>query len=787
MFLDVLAVTLDKVAVMRHFISFLIFISFSSGYTQGESNNWYFGIFAGITFNSGAPVGLDDGALRTGEGCGSISDASGNLLFYTNGEIIYSRNHLPMPNGAALSGSRSSSQTGIIVPHPGNPYLFYVFSVNAFDALVGTVHYSIVDLRLNRGLGDVTLSKNVLLQISSSERITTTKHADGNSIWVITQRSDTNEYLSYLIDQNGINVNPVVSTVGGSGPRQLGSMKVSPDGTKLACAFGLSNALEILEFNAATGQLFNPIIIQANSNTGNLDLYGLEFSSNSNYVFVSFRNGGITQYNISNYTQTAIASTEVSLNYVPPPSGVYDRPATLQRGPDDKIYVAISSHTGLGVIHNPNLAGQAANYQFIGVPLSGRSTSGLPQLVPDIFSTLITVENNCVGDLTGFQVDSNKEIVSATWDFGDGNTSTLLSPDHSYAGPGDYNVSVVVSSATDVVTATAVITIHESPIATMPDDLQVCEDVSNNGFASITLSDQDDAILNGQSLNDFTISYYESEAESQSGINPLPNVYTTTSNPQIIYARVENRSNPECYDITMFQVEVLDRPDLTMATKYSICEGEPIEIIADSVYDSYLWSTGETTPSIVVSAVMSLTLTVSRDYGDVICNQMLSIDVVDPDDPIINNIIIHEWSINDNSIEVDMLTTGDYEYSIDGLNYQSSNRFENLPIGEYQIRVRDIDGCVELIREVFLLFHPRFFTPNGDGFNDFWQITNAQSEPQSEIYILDRFGKLLKQISPTGIGWDGTYNGEPLPSNDYWFIFKRQDGTEYRGHFTLKR
>jgi gliding motility-associated-like protein len=130
---------------------------------------------------------------------------------------------------------------------------------------------------------------------------------------------------------------------------------------------------------------------------------------------------------------------------------------------------------------------------------------------------------------------------------------------------------------------------------------------------------------------------------------------------------------------------------------------------------------------------------------------------------------------------------GDYEYSLDGINYQDSNEFFNLNIDEYTVCVRDKNGCGITTDDVYLLYYPKFFTPNSDGYHDYWQLINSEKEPQNQIFIYDRYGKLIKQISPSNIGWDGTLNGNPLPTNDYWFTLIRQNGKEYRGHFTLKR
>ena len=151
------------------------------------------------------------------------------------------------------------------------------------------------------------------------------------------------------------------------------------------------------------------------------------------------------------------------------------------------------------------------------------------------------------------------------------------------------------------------------------------------------------------------------------------------------------------------------------------------------------------------------------------------------------NIETTDWTQNDNTISIQVEGSGDYEYSIDGVNYHDSNIFNNLLIDDYLVYVRDKNGCGIITEEVYLLYYPNFFTPNGDGYNETWQLLNSSKEPFNRVYIFDRFGKILKELKPNDIGWDGTYNGNPMPSTDYWFIVERQNGKTYKGNFSLKR
>jgi large repetitive protein len=147
-------------------------------------------------------------------------------------------------------------------------------------------------------------------------------------------------------------------------------------------------------------------------------------------------------------------------------------------------------------------------------------------------------------------------------------------------------------------------------------------------------------------------------------------------------------------------------------------------------------------------------------------------------------------------ITVNIEGYGTYQYSLDEGPRQDSNVFENVTLGTHVIHVWDAEGgiaysCEELIiGQVQIIDYPHYFTPNGDGIHDTWNIVGLAGQPAAKIYIFDRYGKLLKQISSTGAGWDGTYNGHMLPSDDYWFsVDFMENGApkQFKAHFTLKR
>lgn len=232
---------------------------------------------------------------------------------------------------------------------------------------------------------------------------------------------------------------------------------------------------------------------------------------------------------------------------------------------------------------------------------------------------------------------------------------------------------------------------------------------------------------------------------------------------------------------------LIPTPVPTIKDFYYLCENYSVMVIENMPFDSYSWSNGSTTSSAVFTEPGFYTLTVTENHGLVTCSTTKTVEIILSNPATITYININDWTVNDNMIQVLVTGLGDYEYSLDDINYQDSNTFYNLEHGEHKVYVRDKNRCGTTVGDVYLLIHPTFFTPNGDGFNDFWKIRFSEKEKDLKIHIYDRQGKFLKELASDSQGWDGTYLGHPLPSNDYWFVVKRQNGKEYKGHFSLKR
>jgi len=285
------------------------------GFSQGEYNIWYFGFNAGIDFNGGAPVALTNGALSTSEGSSSISDAAGNLLFYTDGISVWNRNHSVMPNGTGLHGNSSSIQAALIIKQPGTTDIYYVFTTTNNATAYG-MKYSVVNMTLNGGLGDVT-TKNIALVTPCGEKLAAVPHTNCTDIWILTHGYNNNTFYAYLLTSTGVNP-AITSNVGashnggsaGAFNSALGAMKASPDGTQLAVCDQYSGLFEVFDFNAGTGVVSNTLSLSPIYRA-----FGTEFSPDGSKVYVSERQGSqLWQFDLSAGSTAAIQASKTLIS-----------------------------------------------------------------------------------------------------------------------------------------------------------------------------------------------------------------------------------------------------------------------------------------------------------------------------------------------------------------------------------------------------------------------------------------------------------------------------------------
>jgi len=332
-----------------------------------------------------------------------------------------------------------------------------------------------------------------------------------------------------------------------------------------------------------------------------------------------------------------------------------------------------------------------------------------------------------------------------------------------------------------------------------------------------TVCDDEPNPINQDGLFDFdTSTFLSTIIGAQTGVNvyyydennvlipsptpsQLPNPFRTAT--QNVKALVENPINPTCTAEITIPFIVHPTPKIDQEETVIICLPDTQASIDAGILDgtpttnySYQWFfnnaiiSGETNYTLTVNTPGIYSVIVTNAFN---CSKTRTITVVGSEIATIESIDVVDLSDN-NSILVNFTGSGLYEFALDDINgpYQESNLFPNVPIGFHEIYVRDRNGCGSLGPIlVAVLGIPKYFTPNADGYNDTWNVkgVNELFNLRSTIYIFDRYGKLLKQLGTTGTGWDGTYNGQQMPADDYWYSIQFEDGRSAKGHFTLKR
>ena len=548
------------------FIAFFVLVS-TTIFAQGEANIWYFGNRAGLDFNSGSPVALTDGQINTIEGCATISNSNGQLLFYTDGITVWDRSHNIMTNGTGLLGDSSSSQSAIIVPKPSSNSIYYIITVSA-EASPDGVTYSIVDMSLNGSYGDVTTDKNVqLFAAPACEKLTVVKKGNDTDYWVVIHGYGNNTFLAYSITSSGLNPIPVISNVGALIDvffETLGYLKFSPDGTKLiSCNY--QDLVELFDFDNNTGIISNPRLI-----TNRFGNYGAEFSPSGDIAYIT--TGDLNTCELIQYdlTATNIPSTAILLYSF---DDINHQLGALQLAPDGKIYVPITYSNYVNRINNPNILGVGCNFQLNALSLgTGIGYLGLPQFIQSYFNATFSVENLCLGAITNFTLNASQAPTSVLWDFGDGTTSTAINPTHQYATAGNYTVTVTVTSSDGTANKNRQITISaNSVIANTVSNQSICGSANQN----FDLSQFNATLIGSQSTSTYGVAYFSSMVNATGHSNVLSNIQSLPLGVSTFYAKVFNLANTACHAITSFSVTLSQQPVANTTSNYLLCENLP--------------------------------------------------------------------------------------------------------------------------------------------------------------------------------------------------------------------
>ncbi|MBT3209022.1 MAG: T9SS type A sorting domain-containing protein [Bacteroidetes bacterium] len=442
--------------------------------SQGEANNWITTTNHYVCFNSGYPEFLIPppsyptgcGGWNTGTGChfffsfrscSSISDAEGNLLLCGNGEVIFNAAFDTVIS--SLYGNINSNQC-VFVPKPGKRNRYYFFTTPYVYSSVG-VRYSEIDVSLNGGLGGIISINNLLLN-PACQKVTAVYSSNGKEVWLLLHEYQSNAFYAYLITEEGISSNPVISNVGtihqppvppSSNPQLNGSggeMKFSANGKRLAVAIRGLGLVELFDFNTEIGIVSNPLTITLQNAAS------VEFSSDGTLLYISndfnyqlaIDTSEIYQFDLLSGNQSNILNSMTKLS-----SFVHNTMSYLQLAPDGKIYNTNWHYPdNLSVIQNPNKTGFSCNWDFNAIsnpPLyCGGNHRSLPNFFRSYLDKNILFDNLCFGDTTLICTQTNTNFDSIRWEFDDtlaGLSFSIPNQDtvyHSFSHPGSYQITL---------------------------------------------------------------------------------------------------------------------------------------------------------------------------------------------------------------------------------------------------------------------------------------------------------------------------------------------------------
>lgn len=439
-------------------------------FSQGkQGNNWYFGEFAGLTFNPGSPPEINtEGQINAGVNTGTacVSDGNGNLLLYSDGISIWNGNHQVIGNGSNMG--IETMQGGLFVPWPGDTtrYFFFNFSANgnAFQ-----FQYSVINVSSGTEGSVLPEQKCILLDTGTTGHLSGVHHSNGIDFWIVVHAMGSDIFKSYLVTNAGVSAIPVISAAGAD-YSNAGFLKLSPDGKWLASANPYSSGTsQLFRFNKMTGTVSNDFLLNLPA-----DATGIEFSPDNKKLYLNDGSQSLLQFDLS------VADPELILASQKIASTGLAGYGAMQLAPDGKILIT-SSHTKMGVLHHPCLEGVNSYFQsdFLDIAPNNCKMS-IPNFVQSWFNvpSYITSQH-CVGLPTQFVIESVEGIDSVHWHFSDpGNsthdTSTLFNPQYTFSSPGTYYPALTVFSGFLVQTITDTVIIYPYPVPDLGNDTSFC-------------------------------------------------------------------------------------------------------------------------------------------------------------------------------------------------------------------------------------------------------------------------------------------------------------------------
>lgn len=573
-------------SVYKYLVCLLALGKVYYGFSQNEANVWKFGANAGLNFNTATPTPIS-GASNVVDCSSAISDINGNLLFYTNGGTVWNRNDVVMPNGSGLISHLSAGQCGLIMPIPSsNKYV--VFSNTEYSS-PGQLHYSVVDMSLNSGFGDVIpTQKNISLGTGWTEKQCAIYNCNGNYYWVLMHKWNSSDFVAIKVDASGVTTTSVTSSIGSvhncgtySGTHDaMGQLTISRDGTKVINALTCQDKFELFDFNIATGVLSNAITIPGNG--GNA--WGTGFSADSKKLYVnSIFGSSIYQYDLSIYNASSIISSKTTIYNTG--TGGYNF-GYMELGPDNKMYIARPNSSFLSVVNSPNSPGSSSGFSYAGISLSpGASLWGISRIAYNInagtqLSASVPSATICAGQTATLTAGAASGY---TWSPSGSNSSTIaVQPLTSSV----YTVSL--SNGSCISSATTNVTVLASPVLSV-----TSQTTCTNQIATLTATGASSYVWQPSGATGPVFS-----------AQPLASTsYTVTG------------SNGYCTSSAVASVSVIPAPVIS-ASSVTICAGAAAILTASST-SGYTWSpSGATTATISVQPFTTTVYTVSASNGN---------------------------------------------------------------------------------------------------------------------------------------------------------------------------
>ncbi len=804
---------------MTRFLLIILLFCCHQVNAQKRNNTWAFGGYSGLNFNTTQPQYITTPMLAS-EGCASICDrTSGILLFYSNGQTVWGKNNAVMPNGTGLKGNAGTSATQgvVIAPSIADTNQYYLFVLDTFGTQQRYLYYSVIDMSLNGGQGDVVPGmKNIVLDSNMSEKMVHIK-GEGCYTWLLAHRADT-EFRAYKIDGTGLN--PAVSSFSGflSGNNYgAGQMAVSHDGKQLAVANAEPGnyILEIHDFNSKTGIVSNVVVISQDLT------YGVCYLSKGNLCTTRIKSNN-TSPDVTIYTDSGsfLHSTTFGSLYL----------SQLRTGPDDKAYFT-------GYFGYPNVVlGTGAIYivkggiAVLGAVLSTTSpgtylSAGLGNNVSEHYKTTLPILPD-TGICPGMTQQAEAPGGYQSYQWSTGATTpvvTITTPGIYWVKAGsyvcgdfadtfvvsEYNIPVPSFHIADsavcpgkplVIDAPSGLPIYTwSTGATTPQDTiklpgKYWVEIRNKcGGVSADTFEVDDKNLLVPAF-DFADSVL-CPGESYTVLMPpgLPHYQWSTGSTYqgailtqkgTYYAIASNDCGLSYTDT--FSILPPKEVYCNIADT-ALCRGVGIEQYAPEGYTGYSWSTGEHTPSVVLNKAGNYWLSVSNRCGDTYTdsftiediNSRLIMPALGNDTlncaydllvPIALNVAIKDsltqilWSTGETGLRTEVVEPGTYWVTVSNECASYSDTIAML-------------GC--LPKEIDSIWMPSAFTPNGDGKNDKFRIPYPKFQVVSvDLRIYDRFGQEVYRIRDVNDGWDGKGRDVGV----YYYYLKYSDVTG-KNHF----